>query len=217
MIYNSLRGLIGTLAVFALVLGLTAGCSESDNDQSASRSTGASGESPDDMIMGSPDAPVTIIEYASITCGVCATFHSQTLPDLKQTYIDTGKVRLIFREFPTQPADRAIAGFMLARCVPEERYFGFIDVLMKTQRDWVLAPNAFDALKKIANNAGMSDEAFVECLNRESEIKRIRDVTAAGVETYGITGTPSFVIAGNIYHNMPFSEFQSILDPLVGE
>ena len=216
MMYNSLRGLTGTLAVFALTLSLTAGCSESDNDQSVTRPDGTV-ELPDDMVMGSPDAPITIIEYASVTCGHCATFHATVLKDLKETYIDTGKVRLIFREFPTQPTDRAMAGFMLARCVPEERYFGFIDVLMKTQQNWVVAPNAFEALKKIANNAGMSDDAFVECLNRESEIKRIRDNSKAATETYGITATPSFVINGTTYSNMPFSEFQSILEPLVGD
>ncbi len=216
MVYNSLRGLTGTLAVFALTLSLTAGCSESDNDQSATRPDGTV-ELPDDMAIGSPDAPVTIIEYASVTCGHCATFHATVFKDLKETYIDTGKVRLIFREFPTQPTDRAMAGFMLARCVPEERYFGFIDVLMKTQQNWVVAPNAFEALKKIANNAGMSDDVFVECLNQESEIERIRDNSDAAMEIYGITGTPSFVINGTTYSNMPFSEFQSILEPLVGE
>lgn len=216
MVYNSLRGLTRTLAVFALTLSLTAGCSESDNDQAATRPDGTV-ELPDDMAIGSPDAPVTIIEYASVTCGHCATFHATVFKDLEESYIDTGKVRLIFREFPTQPTDRAMAGFMLARCVPEERYFGFIDVLMKTQRDWVIAPNAFEALKKIAKNAGMSDDVFVECLNRESEIERIRDNSEAAMETYGITGTPSFVINGKTYSNMPFSEFQSILDPLLGE
>lgn len=216
MVYNSLRGLTRTLAVFALTLSLTAGCSESDNDQAATRPDGTV-ELPDDMAIGSPDAPVTIIEYASVTCGHCATFHATVFKDLEESYIDTGKVRLIFREFPTQPTDRAMAGFMLARCVPEERYFGFIDVLMKTQRDWVIAPNAFEELKKIANNAGMSDDVFVECLNRESEIERIRDNSEAAMETYGITGTPSFVINGKTYSNMPFSEFQSILDPLLGE
>lgn len=216
MVHNSLRGLTRTLAVFALTLSLTAGCSESDNDQAATRPDGTV-ELPDDMAIGSPDAPVTIIEYASVTCGHCATFHATVFKDLEESYIDTGKVRLIFREFPTQPTDRAMAGFMLARCVPEERYFGFIDVLMKTQRDWVIAPNAFEELKKIANNAGMSDDMFVECLNRESEIERIRDNSEAAMETYGITGTPSFVINGKTYSNMPFSEFQSILDPLLGE
>lgn len=216
MVYNSLRGLTKTLAVFALTLSLTAGCSESDTDQAATRPDGTV-ELPDDMAIGSPDAPVTIIEYASVTCGHCATFHATVFKDLEESYIDTGKVRLIFREFPTQPTDRAMAGFMLARCVPEERYFGFIDVLMKTQRDWVIAPNAFEELKKIANNAGMSDDMFIECLNRESEIERIRDNSEAAMETYGITGTPSFVINGKTYSNMPFSEFQSILDPLLGE
>ena len=104
------------------------------------------GALPDEML-GKADAPVTIVEYASMTCPHCAHFHETTLPELKKKYIDTGKARLIFREFPFDP--RAEAGFMLARC-SEDNYFPMVDVLFKQQRNWARVENAKDALLQIA-------------------------------------------------------------------
>ncbi len=173
-------------------------------------------EVPGDMTLGNPAAKVTVIEYASVTCGHCANFHATVFDKLKETYIDTGKVYFIFREFPTPPADRAVAGFMLARCVPEERYFGFIDVLFRQQLKWVQAPDAYAALKKIALLSGMNDEQFRNCLNNQAELDRIRAVQEKGFEEYGVNSTPSFVINGKTYSNMQWEGFQQVLTPLVG-
>ncbi len=214
---------MGILAVLMLTLGVTSGCSDSDDDQTSAAGSGTSDggyEIPGDMAIGSRDAPVTIIEYASVTCGACGAFHAaqdSVFKKLKETYIDTGKVRLIFRELPTQPKDRSIAGFMLARCLPEERYFAFINILFKKQAEWVPSANAFDYLKGYAESIGMSNEAFVDCLTNDEEIKRIQTVAEMGFKKYGVQSTPSFVINGTTYTNMPWEEFQSILNPLVSD
>jgi hypothetical protein len=103
-----------------------------------------------DKILGSGSAPVTIVEYASVTCGACAAFHAQTYPTLKSKYIDTGKVRLIMREFPTAPAPVAIGGFMLARCA-NEKYFPMIEAIFDQQRSWAQDP--YNGLLRIARQA----------------------------------------------------------------
>ncbi len=106
-----------------------------------------------DKILGSDKAPVTIIEYASVTCPHCAVFHTEVYPKLKEKFIDTGKVRFVFREFPTAPANASIAGFMLARC-SGDKYFPLIDAMMEQQRSWIEKP--YEGLLRMARQAGMS-------------------------------------------------------------
>src|SRR5690606_29594883 len=108
-----------------------------------------------DKVLGADGAPVTIVEYASVTCPHCATFHQQTYPELKSKYIDAGKVKLIFREFPTQPAPVAIAGFMLARCA-EDKYYPMLDAIFGQQQSWAQDP--YNGLLRIARQAGFSQE-----------------------------------------------------------
>ncbi len=177
---------------------------------------GRDGEMPGDRILGNKEAPITIIEYASLTCGGCAQFHVVTYPQLKETYIDTGQVRLILREFPTAPVDRAQAGFMVARCVPENSYYGFLSVLFKYQNTWAGADNAAEALWDIANQTGMKKEEFDSCLRDEDERQRIDEVTKFGARQYGVNSTPTFIIKGKKYSNMSFQQFQAVLDPLIG-
>ncbi len=168
-----------------------------------------------DRALGNPDAAVTVIEYASVTCGVCADFHKSTYKQLKEEYIDTNKIRFILREIPTPPRDRAFAGFLLARCVPEDKYFGVIDVLFRRQANWAFAPDAYPELEAIATTAGLSVDAFQTCLKNQAEIDRIEGVADFAYKEYGITGTPSFVINGKKYPNMSFSDFQKVLDELL--
>src|SRR5262245_21089582 len=113
-----------------------------------------------EMSLGDPKAPVTIIEYASMSCPHCAAFHESTYPDLKKKYIDTGKVRFIFREFPLDQL--AAAAFMLARCGDKDRYFGMIEILFAQQRDWVVQ-RPLQPLMGIAKQAGLSEQQFNEC------------------------------------------------------
>ena len=132
-----------------------------------------------DMALGDEKAPVTIIEYASMTCPHCAAFHANTYPELKKRYIDTGKVRFIFREFPLDQL--ALAAFMLARCAGPDKYFPMIDTLFQQQKEWVVQ-KPLGPLLAIAKQAGMSEQAFNECLAGQEADRRHRGRAAAGDE-----------------------------------
>ena len=166
-----------------------------------------------EMTIGDPDAPVTIVEYASMTCGHCATFHNETLPAIKENYIDTGKARLVFREFPFDP--RAEAGFMLARC-SDDRYFAMVDVLFKQQRAWAAVDNAREALLQIARLAGFSQESFEACLTNQQLLDDVRAVRTRGANDFGIDATPTFFINGNKYSGaLRVAEMSAIIDSLL--
>src|SRR5215204_3053983 len=119
-----------------------------------------------DQILGAAEAPVTIVEYASMTCSHCAAFHEKTYPELKKKYIDTGKVRFILREFPLDPL--AAAGFMLARCAGEDKYYPMVDALFRSQKTWVTAQDPVAALLTISKQAGFTQESFQQCLTNQS-------------------------------------------------
>lgn len=166
-----------------------------------------------DMVLGKADAPVTIVEYASMTCPHCASFHEETLPELKTKYIDTGKVRLIFREFPFDP--RAEAGFMLARC-SKDNYFAMVDVLFRQQRSWAAAENAKDALLQISKLAGFSQESFEACLTDQKLLEDVRAVQKRGSEEFKVDSTPTFFINGNTYKGaLTIEEMSAIIDGML--
>jgi protein-disulfide isomerase len=163
-----------------------------------------------DMSLGDEKAPVTIIEYASMTCPHCAHFHETTYPELKTKYIDTGKVRFIFREFPLDQL--AAAGFMLARCSGKDKYFPMIETLFQKQRDWVvqrpLAP-----LMTISKQAGLSEQAFNECLKNQQVLDGIEEVRQRGTK-FGVQSTPTFFINGKIYRGaLTMAEMEKELAP----
>ena len=163
-----------------------------------------------EKVMGKEDAPVTIVEYASMTCPHCARFHEQTLPDIKQKYIDTGKARLILREFPFDP--RAEAAFMLARC-SNDNYFSMVDVLFRQQSNWAAVENAKDALLQIAKLAGFSQESFEACLTDQKLLDDVRAVRQRGEKEFGVDATPTFFINGTKYSGgMSVDEMSAIID-----
>ncbi len=166
-----------------------------------------------EMVEGSDDAPVTVIEYASMTCGHCANFHNGTYPAIKENYIDTGKVRFIFREFPFDP--RAEAGFMLARC-SGDNYFAMVDVLFKKQDDWARAQNASEALLKISRLAGFTEESFKACLTDQKLLDDVRAVRDRGAKEFDVDATPTFYINGNKYSGaLGVDEMSAIIDSLL--
>ncbi|MGB3831017.1 MAG: DsbA family protein [Mesorhizobium sp.] len=166
-----------------------------------------------DQVLGKEDAPVTIVEYASMTCPHCAHFNDATFPELKTKYIDTGKVRYILREFPFDP--RAEAGFMLARCAGDN-YFPMIDVLFKQQETWATAQNAKDALFQLSKLAGFTQDSFNACLTDQKLLDQVRAVQKRGAEEFKVDSTPTFFINGKTYKGaMSIEEMSAIIDPLL--
>jgi len=166
-----------------------------------------------EQVLGNSAAPVTIVEYASMTCPHCAHFHETTLPELKTKYIDTGKVRMVFREFPFDP--RAEAGFMLARC-SDDNYFPMIDVLFRQQNSWAGVENAKEALLQISKLAGFSQQKFEECLTNQKLLDDIRSVRTRGANEFKVDSTPTFFINGKQYKGaLSIAEMSAIIDPLL--
>jgi protein-disulfide isomerase len=166
-----------------------------------------------DKQLGKDDAPVTIVEYASMTCPHCAHFHETTLPALKEKYIDTGKARLILREFPFDP--RAEAGFMLARC-SEDNYFPMVDVLFKQQENWAGVPDAKTALLQISKLAGFSQESFEACLTNQKLLDDVRAVQRRGAQDFKVDSTPTFFINGKVYKGaLSIEDMSAIIDGML--
>jgi protein-disulfide isomerase len=164
-----------------------------------------------EMVLGSAEAPVTIIEYASMTCPHCATFHEKTYPELKKKYIDTGKVRFIFREFPLDPL--AAAGFMLARCAGEGRYFPMIETLFHQQKEWAVQ-RPLPPLFAIARQAGFTQQTFDECLKNQKLLDDIEKVRERGAKEYGVGSTPTFFINGKVQKGAPtIEELDKLIEP----
>lgn len=167
-----------------------------------------------EIMMGQADAPVTIVEYSSLTCPHCGAFHRDTLPELKKLYIDTGKVNIKFRPFPFDPY--ATAGAMLAHCVSPKAQVGFLDVLFKRQQQWIQNEEPMEALQKLARQAGLSEADFVVCLKDEDMLNGIRYVQKAAAEELGVRSTPTFFINGEkLQGNQPLAEFEKRIKPLV--
>jgi protein-disulfide isomerase len=161
---------------------------------------------PDEHILGASDAPVTIIEYASMTCPHCASFHVETLPRIKSEFIDKGLVRMVFRPFPLDGL--AARATLLAQCVPGAGYFSMIDILFRSQGEWSRAADPVAELMQIGRTAGLSDADIDRCITDEAEADRIIASMQKAQEDFGINSTPSFVINGTTYSNMPFDDYQ---------
>lgn len=163
---------------------------------------------------GKEDAPVTIIEYASMTCGHCAQFATETFPKLKSDYIDTGKVRFILREFPLDPL--SAAGFMIARCAGDDKYFTMVDLLFKEQKQWAYSDKPVEGLQNIVKQVGFSQQSFEQCLQNQELLDGVNWVRQRGAEKFGVNSTPTFFINGKIQRGaLSFENLKKILDPLV--
>ena len=150
--------------------------------------------SPDDRILGKPDAPVTIFEYASLTCPHCAAFEKEILPQIKTEWIDTGKAKLVFRDFPLDGS--ALKAAMVARCAPPERFYGFIDMLFTQQASWGTAADPVPSLGRLAKLGGMGEEQFQACLKDDALQNKILAGRLAAEKEYGVESTPTFFING---------------------
>jgi len=167
-----------------------------------------------DVWLGPADAKVTIIEYASLTCSHCATFHKDTYPKLKERYIDTGKVRFTLREFPLDPL--ATAGFMLARCEGESKSYPITDLLFDTQRTWAFVDKPLDALQQMLKQAGFSQEKFESCLRDQKLYEAVNAVRKRGEEKFKVNSTPTFFINGQRHGgSLSIDEFEKIIKPML--
>jgi protein-disulfide isomerase len=153
---------------------------------------------PIDQVVGKADARITIIEYASFTCPHCAHFHEHIYPRLKAEWIDTGKARLIYRDFPTPPQGLAIGAAMIAQCSGKDRYFGVLGVLFQTQEKWVYAQSPLDELKRIVRIAGITGDQVDACLKRQDLANAIQARAMEGNKKFGVSSTPSLVIDGKL-------------------
>lgn len=167
-----------------------------------------------DIVLGKADAPVTIVEYASMTCGHCAHFHATTFPVLKEKYIDTGKVKLILREFPLDIV--AKAAFMVARCAGEMKYYAMVSTLFETQKNWAFGNNPAQALLAVAKQSGMTEEQFNTCLSDTKLAGQIDEQAKRGSE-FGVDATPTFFINGKkVSGAMSPEDLAKEVDPLLG-
>jgi protein-disulfide isomerase len=165
--------------------------------------------------LGDPKAPVTIIEYASLTCPHCAEFHTTVLPALKERYIDPGKVRMIYRDFPLD--QQALNAAVLAHCAGPDRYFGFLDVLFETQESWAHAADPVAALKRLGKLGGLTEQEIDACMADEALTERILRTRLEGQNQFQIGSTPTFVIDGKTYSgSRDVDEFAALIDPLLG-
>ncbi|MBI4183407.1 MAG: DsbA family protein [Proteobacteria bacterium] len=164
--------------------------------------------------LGKADAPVVMIEYFSLTCPHCADFHAQTLPTIKEKYVSTGKVRLILRDFPLDGV--ALMAAMLARCVPPERYSGFVDVLFRSMNQWARDRDPRAGLMRIGRLGGVDEKTAEACLGSEALQRHVVQSRIEASSRYRIESTPSFVINGRtVAGALPIEEFERLLGPLV--
>ncbi|OLP58790.1 disulfide bond formation protein DsbA [Xaviernesmea oryzae] len=167
-----------------------------------------------EMAVGKADAPVTIVEYMSMTCPHCAHFHNTTFDAVKQKYVETGKVRFILREFPFDP--RAAAAFMLARCAPEGQYFPMVSMLFRQQTQWAAAENGREALLQMSKLAGFTQESFEKCLTDQKLLDDVNAVMQKGAKEFGVNATPTFFINGKRYSgDMSLETISALVDPLL--
>jgi protein-disulfide isomerase len=202
-------------AVAAMGLALVAsGCSKGG-------STGAVGA--DEMSMGPADAKVTVIEYASVACPICGHVNETVMPEFKAKYIDSGKVRYVYRPMMTGNPAVAAAGHMLAECAGKDKYFTVIDQVMRSQEamggEETGYANARPVLFSIGQSLGMSEDAFNKCITDEKGLKRLNDLNQQYMTKDGVNGTPTFVINGKKLDRIPLNigDFDAALKPALSK
>ena len=204
-----------------LLLALAPIAPAAAEDKSAAEATAKAAEAPaaapaennimdGELFEGKADAPVTITEYSSFTCPHCASFHIDTYPSLKKKYIDTGKVKMVFRAFPLDPLAAAVS--MLAKCVPADQHFAIVHKFFLTQKSWVQSSSPVESLKKIWNEAGFDGESFDKCLTNQKVLDGILSVKAKAAQELEIESTPTFDINGEVVRGArPFGDFEKLI------
>lgn len=164
-----------------------------------------------DMSMGSPTAKVTVIEYASASCPHCARWNNDVFPQFKAKYVDTGKVRYVYREFLTPPIEVASAGFLLARCAGKDKYFPVLDAIYHNQAQMYESGDIRGGLLRIAQSMGMNEKEFNDCITNDDALKALNDRVEKAQKEAKITGTPTFFFNGERYDKgeMPMADLDA--------
>ena len=192
MTYPLLRRV--SMGLLLAAAALTVGCSKAGG-AAATGSTGASlGD--DGFSLGSPKAPVTLVEYASASCSHCARWDQEIFPQLKAKYIDTGKVRYVYREFLTSPEPYAAGAFLLAHCAGPDKYFGVVEAAYRGQTEMFATQDMRAPLLKAAQSAGMTEAQFTTCTSDQKAILALNDRVQKAVTVAKVTGTPTFEVNG---------------------
>src|SRR5215470_5632115 len=167
----------------------------------------------DDRILGNPQAPITIVEYASLTCPHCAHFANDVFPELKKKWIDAGKVKLVFRDYPLdEPALRAA---MIARCAPRDRFYAYVDTIFAQQEKWVTSRDYREALARLVRLGGMSQDAFDKCLKDTALENKILEERLTASKELDVNSTPTFFVNGTKFTGAPtVEEFDKVLSGL---
>jgi protein-disulfide isomerase len=177
---------------------------------------------PTDMVHGSRDAPITLVEYASMTCPHCAEFQKDIVPQLTKDYIDTGKVKLIFREYPLDAAARMASA--VARCLSGEQFFAFIDLLFKNQSGWIRdfdgngtlnKEDVLEGLTQMGRVAGMPAERVKSCADDPKNLAVVDANWMDGQTKYNVNSTPTFLVNGEAHGPMRYEEWKKTLDRMV--
>lgn len=213
-----LTGVVAIAVVVLLVAGYFVFYGTSTNSPLASSDPLAITVTKLDRTLGSPKAPLTVVEYAAPTCPHCAHFDMDIFPQFKQKYVDSGKIFFVFRVYPLSAVD--VAAEAMARCLPEDNCFQFLDLLYRNQSKWdpdgYSIPNVHDALVQMGKIEGMTAQQVDTCISDDAAAKRIQQVGADAQSKYGISGTPSFIAKGQLHG--PFTDFQDMqafLDPML--
>ena len=168
----------------------------------------------EEIFLGNKDSKIIVIEYASMTCIHCANFHKEVYPKIKENYIDTNKIKFIYRDFPLDK--QALFGSILARCAPKEKYFDFVKLILTTQKKWISNDSTFiDKLKNIGKLAGLNESKINNCFKNEQLVNNIINTRTTAEEKYKITSTPSFIINEKKYSSMSYENFEKIIEHLI--
>ena len=167
-----------------------------------------------EKFLGDNNAKITIIEYASMTCDHCANFHKNIFPEIYEKYIQSGKVKFIFRDFPLDK--QALFAAILANCAPKEKYFDFVKLIFNTTEKWISVEDEFlKKLKNIGKMGGLSNDQIESCFRDENMVDLAINSRSNGEKKFNITSTPSFIINGKKYSSMTFEQFEKVLDNLI--
>jgi protein-disulfide isomerase len=169
-----------------------------------------------DLPLGKEDAPVTVIEYASLTCPHCADFMNNTFPQIKSAYIDTGKVKWVYRDFPLDQV--ALRAAMLARCAGPDRYYAFIETLFSQQKVWVAQKDPLQGIAAVGRLGGITQEQFDACMkNKDVENAALQNELDAQKQ-FGVDSTPTFIINGTKHAGeLSLADFSALVDPLLAK